>query len=356
MYRQYTLLLVFPLLVTFGFLYLQLDDDTSQTGIPVQDHSNAINRVIGDESFIETYGVEPDQGIPERLRIKTHLQYVEKLLRSRSTDHLTDELKRARFQHLDHLREYILAGNFPMNDNYPDKRRPTFISQNGHICAVGYLVEQDLGKPAAEVINNKYKYAHITEIDDPIFLRWIESSGFTIRELALIQPAYQPTIIEEVKRNENQVSLSYGIGSSLLTGANVLYHTNNSKKPWLFDDASSSHWFGLAAGSGSVILGALNLDNKRIYTEPIAYYEGDCWGYNCPPLREVTATNDARKALSIANMGVGAFTFVRAGYHLIKKTGENRESKKPSFGVTQLEPDPLKPGMLIPAIEMHVRF
>lgn len=353
MYRQYSLLLVLPLLVTFGFLYLHLDEENSQ---PVQeDHRLTINRVIGDESFVETYGMKPTENIQERIRIKTHLQYVEQLLRSRSSEHLSDEQKTNRARHLDHLRKYILAGKFPHNDGHPDSRRPTFISSNGHICAVGYLVEQDLGRETVEAINQKFKYEYITEIDDPIFMDWVESSGFTIRELAMIQPAYEPAIIEEVERNENRVSLSYGIGSSLLTGANVLYHTNNSKNPWLFDDPSSNHWFGLAAGSGSVLLGALNLDSKQTYTEPIAYYEGDCWGYNCPPLRQVSATNDTRKALSIANMGVGAITMLRAGYHLIKKTGDNATSKT-SFGVTQLEPDPITSGYLIPGVQLNVRF
>ena len=145
MHRQYSLLLVFPLLVTFGFLYLHLGGENSEA--EQKDHLSAINRVIGDESFIQTYGMKPDKGVPERIRIKTHLQYVEKLLRNRSTDHNSDELKQNRIKHLDRLREYILAGEFPLNDDHPDKRRPAFISENGNICAVGYLIEQDYLSP-----------------------------------------------------------------------------------------------------------------------------------------------------------------------------------------------------------------
>lgn len=355
MYRQYSLLLVFPLLITFGFLYLHFDGGNPQTGR--EDHQAAINSVIGDESFIKTYGIKPDNDVPERLRIKTHLQYVEKLLRSRSTDHLSDKLKKNRAQHLNHLRDYILAGEFPHNDGHPDARRPTFISENGHICAVGYLVEQDLGRDAAESINKEFKYETISEIDNPVFLKWVDSSGFTIHELATIQPAYGPVVTEEVERNENRVGLSYGIGSSVLTGASILYHTNNPKNPWLFDDPSSNLWYGLAAGSSSILLGVLNLNNKRTYTEPVEVvtYEDECWGYYCPPLRKVTATNHTRKALSIANMGVGIFTVLRAGYHLINGTGE-RNSSTTTLGVTQLEPNPIETGTLVPAVEVRVRF
>lgn len=354
MYRQYSLLLVFPLLITFGFLYLQLDEENPET--IQEDHGLAINRVIGDESFIQTYGIKPDKDVPERIRIKTHLQYVEQLLRSRSLDHLSDEQKMNRARHLDHLREYIFAGKFPHNDGHPDARRPTFISHHGHICAVGYLIEQDLGRETVDTINQKFKYDYITEIDDPTFVKWAKKSGFTLRELAMIQPAYRPAVVEEIEQNEHQIDLSYGIGSSVLMSANVLYQTNNSKNPWLFNDAPSNHWFGLAAGGGSILLGALNLDSKHSYTESIGN-EDACWGFNCPPLRKVTATNHTRKALSIANMGVGLVSIVRSGYHLIKGTREESQShSKKSLRVTQLEPHPITSGERIPAVEFHVRF
>lgn len=349
MYRQYSLLLVFPLLVTFGFMYFYLDGEEFE---PVQKENDlAINKVIGDESFTETYGMKPDEDVPERIRIKTHLQYVEQLLRNRSDDHLSDQQKVNRARHLGHLREYILAGEFPRNDSHPDARRPTFISNNGHICAVGYLAQQDLGYEAVEAINKKFKYTYITEINDPVFVQWVKKSGFTLRELAMIQPAYGPTIVEEIERNENMVDLSYGIGSSVLASANILYHTNRPENPWLFNDSSSNHWFGLAAGGGSILLGILNLDNSQSYTEPVEEVEGFV---TLTPFRKTTITNRNRTALSIANMGVGLISVLRSGYHLIKRTRE--QSSATTFGVTQLEPTPINSGDLIPAVLLNVRF
>lgn len=353
MYRQYSFLLVLPLIFTFSVLFFLY----TNKGAESTKDQKAVNAVIGDESFLHVFGEHPDEKVPEHVRIKTHLQYVERILRNRPVDHLTEEQQRNRFTHLNHLREYYRAGKFPHNDGHPEARRPTFISRDGNICAVGYLIEKSLGREIVERINQKYKYAFITDIDAPVFKKWMESSGFTYRELAMIQPMYGPTVVEEVERTENSIDLSYGIGSTVLTGANVLYHTNNPSNPWLFNDASSNHWFGLAAGSGSILLGALNLDINRSYKEPIGMDFGDpCYGFYCPPLRKVNVTNPTRKAVSIANMGVGLFTVLRAGYHLIKDTESREESSSTSFGVTQLEPILIPTGEQIPAIEMRVRF
>jgi hypothetical protein len=317
-------------------------------------NNRSINALIGNKSFLHAFGEHPTEKVPEQVRIKTHLQYVEGILRNRSIDHLSEEQQRSRFNHLNHLREYYQAGNFPHNDGHPDARRPTFISQDGNICAVGYLVEQSLGREVVEKINQDYKYHFISDIDAPVFKEWVKSSGFTIRELAMIQPMYGPRVVEE-ERNENSVDLSYGIGSAILTSANILYHTNHPNNPWLFSDASSNHWFGLAAGSGSILIGALNLDNKRSLTEPVGG-GGSCVGFNCAYIQKVTVTNQTRKALSIANIGVGLISATRAGYHLIRGTEPREESSSTSFGVTQLELNPIRKSERVPAVKMRVSF
>lgn len=351
MYRQYSFLLVLPLIFTFSVLLFLYYGNSSESSA----NNKSINALIGNKSYLHAFGEQLTEIVPEHVRIKTHLQYVEGILRNRSVDHLSEEQQRNRFTYLNYLREYYQAENFPRNDSHPDARRPTFISNDGNICAVGYLIEQSLGRQVVEKINQQHKYAYIQDINHPIFHDWVESSGFTIRELAMIQPMYGPVIVEEVERNKNNIDLSYGIGSSLLTGANILYHTNNAKEPWLFNERSSNHWFGLAAGSGSILIGALNLDNKRSFTETIGS-EGACLGFNCPPMRKVTVTNDTRRALSVANMGVGLVTVLRAGYHLINGTGQRENQSSTSFGVTQLEPNPMQRSERVPVVEMRVRF
>ncbi|NBC04514.1 MAG: hypothetical protein GVY20_12520 [Bacteroidetes bacterium] len=353
MYRQYSFLLVLPLVFTFSvlfFLYFNKQTENTKNHI-------AVNAIVGDKSYLHFFGERPTAKVPDHIRIKTHLQYVEGILRNRQVDHLSEEQQRNRFNYLNHLREYYMAGEFPHNDGHSDSRRPTFISNDGDICAVGYLIEKSLGREIVEEINQKYKYAYITEIDAPVFNHWVESSGFTLRELAMIQPKYGPKVVEKVERNENHIDLSYGISSSVLAGTNAFYHINKPNEPWLFYDPSSNHWFGLAAGSGSFLLGIINLDNKQSYNEPINYKEEFiCAGCFSQPLRKVNVTNNTRKAVSIANMGMGLFTMVRAGYHLIKGSDPRDKSSSASFGVTQLEPKFLQRSERVLALEMQVRF
>jgi hypothetical protein len=45
-----------------------------------------VNSLLGDRGFIEKFGMIPDSRADEDLRIRTHLEYVEKNLRSKNND------------------------------------------------------------------------------------------------------------------------------------------------------------------------------------------------------------------------------------------------------------------------------
>lgn len=355
MHSRYSLLLAFPLIFTLGLIYLFFEPVSENTEYQ---QSYSINAVIGDESFIQTYGKKPGEDISDDVRIQTHLSYVESVLRNRPTEHLTKHQKKNREKYLDLLNEYIIQGEFPYNDGHEDPRRPTFISENGHICAVGFLVEKAAGREVAEEVNKKYKFAFIPDIDHPKFIEWAEKSGFTIQELAMIQPAYGPQIIEKTKLNNNKIEWKYGVSSSLFTGANALYLSNRSDNPWMFNNNSSNHWFGLAAGTGSVLFGVLNVGKNNTYIEPmnsnmsVNPNTGLCF-MGCP-LREVTETNRARDAVSITNIGIGVFSMARAGYRLLSSSDD--EPDPSGFGVTQLQADPIQNRDVVPALSYRVTF
>ncbi len=125
--------------------------------------ASTINAVLGDTSFLHTFGVPPPLGTDERLRIRTHLAYVEQLLRAAPLQHLASEQQQKRAFLLDKLHEYWQRGRFPKNTAFPHELRPCFIDGEGNICAVGYLVEQDSGRAAAERINTLYQYEYVPE-------------------------------------------------------------------------------------------------------------------------------------------------------------------------------------------------
>lgn len=157
---------------------------------PAPLHTDSINLVLGDESFVARFGRLPTPADDEDLRIRVHLEYVLESLRRRSTAGLSPEARAARARSLERLAAYIQRGEFPRDDEHPDARRPTFIDSRGRICAVGYLLEQELGRQAAAAIAAGFKYAFVREIDSPVLNAWAASSGLTPEELEMIQPTY----------------------------------------------------------------------------------------------------------------------------------------------------------------------
>ena len=148
-----------------------------------------VNAVIGNESYRATFGEAPKAGTSEQLRLRTHLAYVEGLLRARDVSHLTPAQRERRIRLLDQLRAYRKRGVFPQN-TYQRGRTPVFIDAQGRLCAVGFLIAQSAGREAAERINERYRLDRIADMDAPAVEKWAERHGFTLRELAMIQPMY----------------------------------------------------------------------------------------------------------------------------------------------------------------------
>jgi len=151
---------------------------------------DTVNAVVGDESYVKVFGKLPDHTVSETERIQTHLAYVEKLLRVQETDHLSASERKQRLVLLDQLRNYWQAGQFPQRRDPFPKRRPCFIDANETLCAVGYLIVKTAGRDLAERINAKYQYAYLWEMQDDDLAAWVDESGMSLKELAMIQPTY----------------------------------------------------------------------------------------------------------------------------------------------------------------------
>ena len=145
------------------------------------------NAVLGDASWRARFGVAPEEAADEETRLRVHLEYVEAVLRARDTSGLTDDQRAARAHNLDLLRAYIARGEFPRNHDVPG-RRPHFIDEDGRICAVGYLIERTAGRAAAEAINRAHEWDFLDDIRG--IDAWVDASGLTREELAMIQPSY----------------------------------------------------------------------------------------------------------------------------------------------------------------------
>ena len=185
-----------------------------------------VNAVLGNQSFRAVHGTAPRPDTPERLRLQTHLAYVEALLRSRERPSLSDAQRARRAALLDRLHAYWTRGRFPRNTEVPG-RSPVFIDDNGRLCAVGALVAASAGRDMAERIDARYHLADVREMEMPAIDRWAERNGFTRRELAMIQPMYcmRPNVVCRFPRRADEdasalevTALSASVGASLLNG------------------------------------------------------------------------------------------------------------------------------------------
>jgi len=149
-----------------------------------------INTVLGDLSYIEKFGKEPEETTDRNLRISTHLAYVENLLRQKEIINLTEKQQHKRARVLDLLHQYWNEGVFPSNYEKEGQRAPCFIDDDNKICAVGYLVEHTVGRQVAEEINRTYQYSFIEDMKSITVVDWMRENALTREECAMIQPTY----------------------------------------------------------------------------------------------------------------------------------------------------------------------
>jgi len=125
--------------------------------------------------------------------IQKHLELVEGILREKNMDHLSETARKNRLSNLNLLKEYWESALFPVN-LYHSERTPYFIDDFGTACAVGYLVIGSGNQDFAEKIRQDNNYAYISELNSeyPLLENWATANGFTIDELAWIQPSYSP--------------------------------------------------------------------------------------------------------------------------------------------------------------------
>lgn len=258
---------------------------------PLVDKSQMVNPILGDTSFEIKFGHKPNATTDNILRIKTHLEYAENLLRQKEVSYLSPELQNKRKRLLDLLHAYWNKGIFPKNYDYADQRKPCFIDKDGNICAVGYLVEQTTNRQVASYINSKHQYEELLAMNDQILDNWVLTSGLTKEECAMIQPTYEPEPV--------YITPAYGISSSVMSGLNLSILTVNGIQIGKGATNKTVPIIGLFTGAGQIALGSALFPKKEIDQLGGSYL------------------NERRKALSMVNIGLGTTTMILSAWNLI---------------------------------------
>jgi hypothetical protein len=136
------------------------------------------------------YEAHVDLSEDEVCSIQAHLEHVVGILRARSTEGLSSELMGVRLRNLEKLREYAAQGVFPRNRRFRGDLVPHFIDGGGRACAVAHLMIESGAASVAREIARTANFAFLPNIDDVEAERWIEESGLTPEECAMIQPGY----------------------------------------------------------------------------------------------------------------------------------------------------------------------
>jgi hypothetical protein len=274
-------------------------------------HSNKsqlVNPIIGDQSFEAAFGYKPDKHTDNQLRIKTHLAYVENLLRKKDVSYLSVEMQEKRFHALDLLHNYWTNAIFPKNYDFSYQRKPCFIDKDETICAVGYLIEQTTSRKVAEGINSKHKYSDLLEMNDATVDKWILQSGLTKQECAMIQPTYGPEPVYTL----NNINPRYGISSSILGGINLSMNVVNGMQLGSGKSSKALPVISLITGIGQIGLGAACYPKEEIYWQQ--------------PL-----VNESQRNLSLINIGLGTATTMLSTWNLL--TPKKLKNKSTAWNV-----------------------
>jgi hypothetical protein len=146
-----------------------------------------LNPLIGNQSLAELDAEELAR-MDETQKVKAHLSHVHDRLLEASA-HYPEEVQAKRRALLAKFAAYIAAERYPVNERYAG-RRPCFIDAQGTYCAVGHLVKETAGEALAEAINAQHQYDYIADMSLPALREWIAESGFSLHEIAMIQPTY----------------------------------------------------------------------------------------------------------------------------------------------------------------------
>jgi hypothetical protein len=146
--------------------------------------ADPINAIIGDAGV-------PAHVSEETTRIRAHLSHVLHALRTTTPRGLSPEQRTRRHAALDELGRYIARGEFPRRtDDAYRGRRPRFIDDRGVHCAVGHLVAMSGANDLALAVDAMHEYDYVLDMKEPALDAWAEAHGFTLLELAMIQPQY----------------------------------------------------------------------------------------------------------------------------------------------------------------------
>lgn len=255
-----------------------------------------LNHCWTEQNDIDKLDYPAKTNLDAREWIKIHLRLVEQTLRARSTKHLTPQQRANRLTALDNLNSYWHTGSFPINDEY-NYRTPIFIDKYDNFCAVGYLVKSTGNENVSRMIAAQTNLAYVREMNYPELNAWAKDYGFTVDELAWIQPSYVHSpkgfVLELGKGADNTIHELYvGNSGEHLYAGGLFQHVDGSISAngiaYITDTNSVYTWHSMGDGLKGTVHAITEFDNKlfaagkfsqsgTVNMENVAYWDGTKW-------------------------------------------------------------------------------
>jgi len=280
------LLLFFSLFVTFS----------ASANENVFAHLKTINTYWSQQKDLSELTAFATENYTDRDWIRLHLSLVEQTLRNRTVNSLNATQRANRLHALDCLHNYWQQGNFPINDQY-SYRTPIFIDRYNNFCAVGYIMKATGYENISRKVEATLNLAYVKNIPYSELKSWASDFGFTVDELAWIQPSYGPLAdrkvaplgkgtngnIYELFVNENDDTLYVGgnftqADSSVNVG-NMAYVTeNNGIYSWHdLGGGVNGTVYAIQEFQGNLFVGGSFTMAGGVPATNIAYWDGNVW-------------------------------------------------------------------------------
>ena len=218
--------------------------------------------------------IETAKPLSEHALIQYHLQQTELLLRSKDVSNLTAQQKLQRLSNLNVLHTYAAQGIFPVNDKFK-KRTPFFIDKLNSYCAVGYLMKMSGADKMAKEIHATQNNSYLPDIHHEELKKWIEKSGLTGDELALIQPGYaldKAAFLLEMHYNNNGADVNEYIEFMQSSGEYINMNGGEVSKILFYNESNILYKTLLVSQMQSVTLPQIIYQPFYIYNPRFYYY------------------------------------------------------------------------------------
>lgn len=172
---------------------------TSAEKLPVIDQLIALNKNWQGKRLPAALKDSAAEQLDDVTLIRLHLKLVEQWLQNSTAVGLSKQQLEKRMSSISALRAYREKGIFPKN-YYFNHRQPVFIDEHGTYCAVGQLIKESGHTALAQKVHQENNYGYIEELNKQYTAlgTWAEEHGFTVDELAWIQPCYGNTCADTI--------------------------------------------------------------------------------------------------------------------------------------------------------------